>query len=351
MEKPLVSIICITYNHEPFIRETLEGFIKQKVNFPIEVLINEDLSTDNTASIVKEFEEKYPNIIKPIYQKENQYSKGINPWFDILFPLAQGKYIAICEGDDYWVDENKLQKQVDFLENNKEYGLVFTELNFKYEDEGRVIENIFKNNLYPLSLTFEEHLQKAGYLAPCTWVFKTELIRDLPKEKQATDTSFVLMLEIMLRTKIYFLSDNTTVYRFRSGSASRPEEKKRTYLYRKGIFEVQLNYSNKYLQNNKPLQRKIKQRGYINLMFLAISCKDKQFIKDMLLCFLSIKENVYYGKKNNVLLFFDSIFSFIRMLLFILITSLKTITKRIFAILKIRVNVVKTFDKILDKLI
>lgn len=122
-EKTMVSILCSAYNHEKYIEETLESFVNQKTNFEFEVIINDDCSTDNTAKIIKEYQIKYPNIIKPIYQEENQYSKGKRMTIDILLPLAKGKYFALCEGDDYWVDENKLQKQVDFLEKNSDYSL------------------------------------------------------------------------------------------------------------------------------------------------------------------------------------------------------------------------------------
>src|SRR5690625_3999133 len=103
MNKQIVSISCITYNQSSYIRQCLDGFLMQKCNFKFEVLIHDDASTDNTADIIKEYQAKYPDIIKPIYQAENQYSKGvrgINIRFN--FPRAQGKYIALCEGDDYW---------------------------------------------------------------------------------------------------------------------------------------------------------------------------------------------------------------------------------------------------------
>ena len=116
-ERPLVSICCLAFNHEPYIREALEGFLMQKTDFPIEVLIHDDASTDGTASIIREYEERFPDIIKPIYQTENQYSKGIKNISGIFnFPRAKGKYIAMCEGDDYWTDPYKLQKQIDFLD-------------------------------------------------------------------------------------------------------------------------------------------------------------------------------------------------------------------------------------------
>lgn len=122
MEKRIkVSVFCATFNHEKYIRNALDGFVMQKTDFAFEVLVHDDASTDNTASIVREYQEKYPDIIKPIYQTENQYSKGIKISRDILAPIAKGEYFAWCEGDDYWTDPYKLQKQVDFLDGNPDY--------------------------------------------------------------------------------------------------------------------------------------------------------------------------------------------------------------------------------------
>jgi glycosyltransferase involved in cell wall biosynthesis len=122
---PLVSICCLCYNHESYIRECLDGFMMQKTNFVFEVLIHDDASTDKSADIIREYEAKYLEIIKPIYQSENQFSKGVGVTMVYQFPRAQGKYIALCEGDDYWTDPYKLQKQVDFLEANEGYSLCF----------------------------------------------------------------------------------------------------------------------------------------------------------------------------------------------------------------------------------
>lgn len=121
MQKIKVSIICLVYNHENYLRDCLEGFVSQQCNFEYEALIHDDASTDSSASIIREYEEKYPNIIKPIYQKENQYSKGISIVKTYLFPKARGEYLAWCEGDDSWTDPHKLQKQVDFLDKNPGY--------------------------------------------------------------------------------------------------------------------------------------------------------------------------------------------------------------------------------------
>lgn len=123
--KPLVSVCCTTYNHEHFISDAIEGFLIQKTTFPVEFIIHDDASTDKTAAIVKKYADKYPELIIAVLQTENQYSKGNKPLTNIVFPRTSGKYIAICEGDDYWTDPYKLQKQVDFLEENSSYSFCF----------------------------------------------------------------------------------------------------------------------------------------------------------------------------------------------------------------------------------
>lgn len=123
--QPTVSICCITYNHKDYIAQAIDGFLMQETNFPFEILIHDDASTDNTAEIIRKYEARYPKLIKPIYQIENQYSKGIKINPTLNFPRAQGEFIAICEGDDYWVDEHKLQHQVELLRNNADVNISF----------------------------------------------------------------------------------------------------------------------------------------------------------------------------------------------------------------------------------
>jgi glycosyltransferase involved in cell wall biosynthesis len=134
MSTPLLSVLTVTYNHGNYIRQCLEGIVMQKTTFPIEVIVGEDCSTDNTRNIVQEFEQRYPGIIKPVYQEKN-VGAGRN-LFEFCYPKLQGKYIAICEGDDYWTDPYKLQKQVDFLERNSNYVLCFHSRNIiNHHDE------------------------------------------------------------------------------------------------------------------------------------------------------------------------------------------------------------------------
>lgn len=115
----VVSIICITYNHEKYIAKALDGFLMQETNFKYEILLHDDASTDRTAQIIREYCDRYPGRIDAICQTENQHKKGVSPTM-LLINKARGKYVAICEGDDYWTDKNKLQMQVECLEQHKE---------------------------------------------------------------------------------------------------------------------------------------------------------------------------------------------------------------------------------------
>ena len=117
----LVSVFCTAYNHEEYIRDALEGIVSQQTDFPFELLVNDDASTDGTAAIIREYAEKYPDIVRPFYQEKNLFSQGLDIYYAVFFPNASGKYMASCEGDDYWTDPTKLQRQVDFMEAHPEY--------------------------------------------------------------------------------------------------------------------------------------------------------------------------------------------------------------------------------------
>ena len=117
----LVSVLCTAYNHEEYIRDALESIVTQQTDFPFELLVNDDASTDGTAAIIREYAGKYPDIVRPFYQEKNLYSQDIDIYYAVFFPNARGRYVAFCEGDDYWTDPTKLQRQVDFLEAHPEY--------------------------------------------------------------------------------------------------------------------------------------------------------------------------------------------------------------------------------------
>lgn len=244
-EQPLmVTIQCITYNHEPYIRQCLDGFVMQKTNFRFEAIVHDDASTDGTAAIIREYAEKYPDIIKPIYETENQYSKHDGSLQGIMDEHTHGKYVALCEGDDYWTDPLKLQKQVDFLERNPEYGLVYTNVDFYFQKRNLFKRKYITSGELDRSYDFVSHLVNGGYIAPCTWVYRREFIPTY--KKKYVDGTFPLALDIWANSKIYFFDEVTTVYRVVNESASHSRSQSKRYRFAKGVFEIQCDFAEKY---------------------------------------------------------------------------------------------------------
>lgn len=176
----MISISCITFNHQPYIRKALDSFLMQKTTFPFEIVIHDDASTDDTAQIIKEYQQKYPDIIHPLYQTENQYSKGIaNISGAFNFPRVQGKYIAMCEGDDYWTDPYKLQKQADYMEAHPECSLCFHAALTESEDRA-----LRRNKIRPYNkskvCTPEEVIDKKENYPTASLFFPARLTRQLP---------------------------------------------------------------------------------------------------------------------------------------------------------------------------
>ena len=133
----MVSIICNTFNHEKYVADALESFVNQKTNFEYEILVYDDASTDSTQAIIRKYEEKYPHLIKPVYQTVNQYSQGLRPGHQNR-QRASGKYVAMCEGDDYWIDPEKIQKQVDYMEQHPECTFCFSNGYVSYDNELKI---------------------------------------------------------------------------------------------------------------------------------------------------------------------------------------------------------------------
>lgn len=133
---PLVSVFLIAYNEENYIEEALNSILRQKTDFDFEILCHDDASTDRTPQIIQKYAKEYPEVVIPLLQTENQIKKNINIVIEYLYPKARGKYIAYCDGDDYWTDERKLQKQVDFLESHRDYSMCTHQFTFLYEASG-----------------------------------------------------------------------------------------------------------------------------------------------------------------------------------------------------------------------
>ena len=242
-----VSIHCLTYNHEKYVRKTLEGFVSQETTFQFEVLIHDDASTDSTKEIISEFALKYPDIIKPIIQKENQMQKHIGILRTYQIPRIKGRYVAYCEGDDYWTDTHKLQKQFDALESNldcsmctcrirgiKENGELLNKWwpNFELE-RGKIDAQRF------LDIRWRYPFQTSGYFV------RTEYLKDYIAEKplfaqEAGVGDEPLLLYAITRGCIYYLDDEMSCYRQMSiGSFSaRNKSPDRVAVYRKKLLRM-----------------------------------------------------------------------------------------------------------------
>jgi glycosyltransferase involved in cell wall biosynthesis len=211
----LVSICCTTYNHEKFIEQCLKGFVMQQTNFRFEVLIHEDASTDKTSSIVREYEIKYPHLFRCVYQTENQFLKQ-NTLLNILFPMSGGKYIALCEGDDYWTDPHKLQRQVDILEKNRDYAVCFHNTEEKDETTVRSPFYYCSEAQREISST-EDLLLEQNFIPTCSVVFRNNLFSKFPDfiYKLAIGDWIIHILNSQFG-KIYYINDVMAVHRLHS---------------------------------------------------------------------------------------------------------------------------------------
>lgn len=282
--EPLVSISCITYNHEKYIRDAIEGFLMQKTTFPLEILIHDDASTDKTASIVKEYEQKFPHLIKPIYQTENQYSKKDGTIGRIQRNRARGKYYAICEGDDYWIDPLKLQKQVDFLEQHSEYGLCYTKA--KVYDQ---LEQKFTNiELGKFRRDATDLIIRGNEIPTLSTVFRNNLLKDYMQDigsgvmNKWTLGDYPLWLYISCVSKIYLLEEETCVYRKLQESASHHNGNLEKILsFTKSTTDISLFFSEKF---NLKLENRIKARF---ISFIAFQYTKNEIEKKRLNSLLS----------------------------------------------------------------
>ena len=232
-EKPLVSLLCAAYNQKDYIAQTIEGFLMQKVNFPIEIIIHDDASTDGTADIIRKYETENPGKIRGVYQSENQYSKKIPVWNKFIFPLAQGKYFAECEGDDYWIDPNKIQRQVDFLENHSDYVLSTENANILYTKTNVI--KLFSSDP-ERDITLEDLLIKRRF-PTASVLYRSKFIREfIQKNKPSFDTA--VWAYLATKGKIHFNPVISSIYRRGSGVT---ETDKIKWAYRSEVFNEIIN--------------------------------------------------------------------------------------------------------------
>lgn len=289
MTTPLVSIICDTYNHQSFIGQCIDGFLSQKADFPFEILIHDDASTDGTTEIIREYEKKFPEIIKAIYQDLNQYSRGDKIWIRFQFPRAMGKYIALCEGDDYWTDPLKLQKQVSLMESNKNLSACITNAEIINEIDNN--RKIFLQGLEEGIVPPARLVQRGGAFYPTASILFQKEFFDFNAFERihelAGDT--LLIITLAMKGDVYFMNEKTCVYRVWHGgvySSMRDDIEKRVYLKKKAVAGLKKLYGMSERSFRKLLKDKISKESLFILRnenpFKNLSCLTDLNLKDFL---------------------------------------------------------------------
>jgi len=218
--EPMVSIFCPVYNQEAYLRDCLDGILMQEVNFPYEIVVHDDASTDSSVEILKEYRSKYPDKFKLLLQKENQYSQGKHIAVEFIFPNLRGKYVAICEGDDFWTDTTKLQKQIDFLEAHQEYSAcVHNCIKWNLRDDKKEI-------MYACDMDYDIRFEQAvqsgsSCYQTASLVFRRVFLEDLPKFFTMVTSYFdyTLAIRLALAGKIRFFNEVMSTYRFFSSGS------------------------------------------------------------------------------------------------------------------------------------
>lgn len=280
--RPLISVIIITYNQEMYIEQAAKSVLMQEGDFDLELIIGEDCSTDATRAICQQLQAQYPDKVRLLLQSTNQ---GLLKNYLSTLQLAKGSYIAQLAGDDYWTDTQKLAKQLAVFQQDPQIGLVYTDADFLMED-GRTKPNIFKNKHVVRYDNFIDHLENGGFIAPSTWMYKSEFNPASMQydQHQYVDESYVFVLDMYQISKIHFLNESTTVYRVLGNSASKPQDIKKRFKYYKGLFAIQKQYLDKYHIAAEHTNR-ILNRQYLNLVHMAVDAEDEDFLQEAIAYF------------------------------------------------------------------
>lgn len=274
----MVSVCMITYNHEKYIGQAIEGVLQQKCNFPIELVIGEDCSTDGTRKICEDYQ-RNSSIIRLLPSDANM---GVIPNFIRTLTSCKGKYIAFCEGDDYWIDPFKLQKQVDFLEKNQEYSMVATNLVF-YDQEK---DSFITPPKIKHELNFDTLISKRNKIATVTVCFRAEFVSNYlndinPQNKPWFAVDYSLWLYLSKKGKIGLLKDVTAVYRRLKKSLSHYDDINLQYNFYKNNNEIVDFYIRKYGCKEDTLYAFKMHKFNLEINY-AFSLRDKKMMRELL---------------------------------------------------------------------
>ena len=231
----LVSVLCTTYNHEKYIRQCLDSMVGQKTDFPFEIIVRDDCSTDGTGEIIREYGEKYPDTVIPMILEFNHFSRGLtNDSFARMFGMARGKYIAICEGDDFWTDPEKLQVQTDYLESHPDFSLCVTASYFANPDGTLKKGEVFRTDTVSRELTMEEIID--GWKAATnTVVYRKACLEEdviIPFLGTCVNEDYARMVYMAEKGKVYYMDRLTGAYRVGNPGSFSDDTHRRPEVYR-----------------------------------------------------------------------------------------------------------------------
>lgn len=242
---PFVSIICTVFNKEPWLKKTIDSFLAQKTEFLFEIILVDDASTDGSRKIIADYQASHPDLIRAFYQDENL---GIAKTWVTICKEARGQYIARCDGDDFWIDPLKLQKQVDLLASKPDCKWSNTDFDI-YDEHGNFVSKAgFANQTIPLADTYEKMLATRGFTMASTWLVDRDLMIEVNQELDLTtsDDTFNLQLELFQRTSLAYLNEATVAYTINQGSDSRPCDFRKLERRFHKLLQTQLTYLDKY---------------------------------------------------------------------------------------------------------
>lgn len=303
MKEPLVSVVMITYNHAPYITQAIEGVLQQKTNFPFELVIGEDCSTDGTREIVFEYQKKYPDIIRVITSEQNV---GATRNLYRTEKNCRGKYIAYCEGDDYWHRPDKLQKQVDYMENHPECGLVCSDYNFYDVSRGQQIEayNRYTGRTFPRAPYINDVVRRNCSVLSCTVAVRRNLLeRVVDSDPILYQSGRFLMgdtqrwVEISSMAEIAYIDEPLAVRRRLIESATKSKDVRRRLRFGKSTMELMIYLVEKYhLPTNK---RQSYEAEWCNiclkLAFYEEDCKLADEVRERKKRFTVVEKGLYWG--------------------------------------------------------
>jgi glycosyltransferase involved in cell wall biosynthesis len=225
--RPLVSVICLTYNHGKFLPQCLDGFLIQETTFPIEVIVHDDASTDDAPRIIADYKKRYPSLFRLAIQSENQFSRGLRA-LPIMLSLTHGNFVAVCDGDDYWTSPKKLEDQVKVLESDQKYIGVFHPVKMFLESEDRLLPDLYGPKFFASDFTLDHLLEHENFIPTCSFLARLDRRLDFQRFEETrvglrrqgigpcyTDFSFHVINA--MQGPYAFINEAMAVYRIHSG--------------------------------------------------------------------------------------------------------------------------------------